>query len=103
MDAREDAAAGLGPRKLVNQGYIAPTADHAIRVQGGYSMKRHPALEDLSRDHHFVLRFCQRIRRAVAANAKEAQVGELVDEFLAFYRSDMMAHFQEEDGYVVPI
>jgi hypothetical protein len=66
-------------------------------------MKRHPALQDLSRDHHFVLRFCQRIRRAVAARAQEAQVGELVDEFLAFYRSDMLAHFQEEDGFVVPI
>jgi hypothetical protein len=66
-------------------------------------MKRHPALQDLSRDHHLVLIFCQRIRRAVAARAQEEQLFDLVKDFLAFHESDLLAHFQEEDGFIVPL
>ena len=60
-------------------------------------MKRHPALQDLSRDHHVVLRYCQRIRRAAPAEA-----AALAAEFLAFYATDMAPHFEEEDRFVVP-
>lgn len=65
-------------------------------------MKRHPALQDLSRDHFHVLFRCQRIRRALAREADWTEVGGLVDDLLAFFDSDMSPHFREEDELVVP-
>ncbi len=64
-------------------------------------MKRHPALQDLSRDHFHVLFRCQRLRRALA-NA-DADLRPLIDEFLLFFDSDMSPHFEEEDRLVVPL
>lgn len=66
-------------------------------------MKRHPALQDLSRDHHLVLFHCQRLRRALDGAAPWPQLQGLLEKFLAFYESDMKPHFQEEDELVVPL
>lgn len=64
-------------------------------------MKRHQALQDLSRDHFHVLFRCQRLRRALAK--PEADLRPLIDEFLVFFDSDMSPHFEEEDRLVVPL
>jgi iron-sulfur cluster repair protein YtfE (RIC family) len=64
-------------------------------------MKRHPALQDLSRDHFHVLFRCQRLRRALADPS--AEVLPLLQEFLVFFDSDMSPHFAEEDELVVPL
>lgn len=66
-------------------------------------MKRHPALQDLSRDHHLVLIQCQRIRRAHPQGAPPVEILGLAGNLLRFYESDMAAHFQEEDDFVVPV
>lgn len=63
-------------------------------------MKRHPALQDLSRDHFHVLFRCQRFRRALEDGA---EVRPLIQEFLAFFDSDMSPHFDEEDELVIPL
>ena len=64
-------------------------------------MKRHPALQDLSRDHHVVLIQCQRIRKALGRKAPLPELRRLRDEFLEFYRADLAPHFQEEDEVVL--
>lgn len=66
-------------------------------------MKRHPALQDLSRDHFQVLVRTQRLRRALAGPAPWPEVRETVDELLRFYESDMRPHFEEEDRFVAPL
>ena len=69
---------------------------------GRPAMKRHPALQDLSRDHFFVLLKCQLVRRALARGAPANELQALADDFLHFFDSDMVAHFREEDDFVVP-
>lgn len=64
-------------------------------------MKRHLALQDLSRDHFHVLFRCQRLRRALPSSPWN-ELRALVDEFLAFFESDMSPHFREEDDLVLP-
>lgn len=63
-------------------------------------MKRHSALQDLSRDHFHVLFRCQQFRRALKDGV---DVRPLIKEFLAFFRSDMSPHFDEEDELVIPL
>lgn len=64
-------------------------------------MKRHPALEDLSRDHFHVLFRCQRFRKLL--QDPSAKLVPLVKEFVAFFDSDMSPHFTEEDELVLPL
>lgn len=65
-------------------------------------MKRHPALQDLSRDHFHVLFRLQRFRRHLARRAPWVELSPLVEEFLAFFGSDLSPHFREEDEIVAP-
>jgi hemerythrin-like domain-containing protein len=60
-------------------------------------VKRHQALQELSRDHHQALVVAQRLRRAGEAEATAAR-----DEFLAFWREDGAAHFQAEESVLLP-
>jgi hypothetical protein len=55
-------------------------------------VKRHPALQDLSRDHHVALIHCQRIRKARGEDATE-----LRQSFLGYARSVLLIHFEEEE------
>ena len=64
-------------------------------------MKRHPALQDLSRDHFHVLFRCQRFRKVM--QDPSAKLVPLVQEFVAFFDSDMSPHFTEEDDLVLPL
>ncbi len=60
-------------------------------------MKRHPALEQLSRDHHHALVVAQRLKRADEATAQEAR-----DVFLAYWSDDGRHHFREEEDVLLP-
>ena len=60
-------------------------------------MKRHPALQPLSRDHHVALGVALRLRRATAGDATAAR-----DAFLAFWREDGARHFRVEEDVLLP-
>jgi hemerythrin-like domain-containing protein len=60
-------------------------------------MKRHPALQTLSRDHHQALVIAQRLRRAGDDGAGEAQAA-----FLDFWRSEGELHFRVEEEVLLP-
>lgn len=60
-------------------------------------MKRHPALQQLSRDHYHALAVAQRLRRAgddAASDAKGA--------FESYWERDGRTHFREEEEIVLP-
>ena len=58
-------------------------------------MKRHRALQPLSRDHHVALVAAQRLRRATDGEAAREQ-------FLAFWREHGARHFQVEEEVLLP-
>lgn len=60
-------------------------------------MKRHPALEQLSRDHHHALVVAQQLKRADPTNAEQARM-----QFLDYWRVDGQAHFREEEEILLP-
>src|SRR5438105_4821353 len=60
-------------------------------------LKRHPALEQLSRDHHHALVVAQRLKRADNLTAGEAR-----DDFVAYWGSDGREHFREEEEILLP-
>jgi iron-sulfur cluster repair protein YtfE (RIC family) len=60
-------------------------------------MKRHPAIEQLSRDHHVALVLARRLTRAVEADAEE-----VLNAFLGYWRSDGREHFREEEEILLP-
>lgn len=60
-------------------------------------MKRHAALQPLSRDHHVALVAAQRLRRAGADDAGGAR-----DAFLAFWREHGAHHFRVEEDVLLP-
>jgi hemerythrin-like domain-containing protein len=60
-------------------------------------MKRHPALQTLSRDHHQALVLAQLLRRANDSAAGEAQAA-----FLQFWRSEGELHFRVEEEVLLP-
>ena len=60
-------------------------------------MKRHVALQPLSRDHHVSLVAAQRLRRAGADDAGAAR-----DAFLAFWHEHGAHHFRVEEDVLLP-
>ena len=62
-------------------------------------MRRHPTLQDLSRDHHDVLVHARRLRgldaRVDAAHARE--------RFLRYADAVLLHHFSEEDAVLAPL
>lgn len=60
-------------------------------------MKRTPALQPLSHDHHQALFVAQKLRRASAGTAREAR-----DGFLAFWRLHGRSHFRREEEILLP-
>jgi len=61
-------------------------------------MKRHPVLQDLSRDHYFALEQGQRLRRAQVDG-----LDAISDGFLKFWHGKMVHHFREEEEVLLPI
>jgi hypothetical protein len=60
-------------------------------------MKRHPVLQDLSRDHHEALVIARRLQRVEGGDAIAAR-----DPFLEFFRSSGEPHFRVEKDTVLP-
>ena len=60
-------------------------------------MKRHRALQPLSRDHHVALVAAQRLRRAAAGDADAARA-----TFLAFWHEHGAKHFRVEEDVLLP-
>jgi hemerythrin-like domain-containing protein len=60
-------------------------------------MKRHRALQPLSRDHHVALSVALRLRRAAEDDVSAAR-----EAFLAFWRDHGAAHFRVEEDVLLP-
>ena len=60
-------------------------------------MRRHPALAELSRDHHQALAVALRLRRATPETASRARA-----VFLTFWWEGGAAHFDVEEAVVLP-
>lgn len=60
-------------------------------------MKRHPALQQLSRDHHQALVVAQRLKRAAPADADQARA-----QFQDYWQADGRTHFREEEEILLP-
>jgi hemerythrin-like domain-containing protein len=60
-------------------------------------VKRHRALQPLSRDHHVALVAAQRLRRAEAGDADAARA-----TFLEFWNDHCARHFRVEEDVVLP-
>lgn len=60
-------------------------------------MKRHPALEQLSRDHHHALVVAQALKRADKASGPTAR-----ELFLAYWETDGREHFRREEETLLP-
>lgn len=58
-------------------------------------MKRHPALQNISREHHLSLSLVLQINRAVNA-ADTTQIFSLVSAVHLHYKHELEAHFEEE-------
>lgn len=60
-------------------------------------VKRHPALQELSRDHHHALVIAQLLKRADQSTAAEAR-----KRFLRYWNTDGREHFREEEEVLLP-
>lgn len=60
-------------------------------------MKRHPSLQQLSRDHHHALVVAQALKRAKPETAAAAREG-----FLDYWTADGREHFREEEEILLP-
>ncbi|MEB2785854.1 hemerythrin domain-containing protein [Algoriphagus persicinus] len=63
-------------------------------------IKRHLALQPLSRDHHHGLLFCWKIRSGVK---RGIEVSRMQAHAVWFWNTHLVAHFAEEEGVVFPI
>lgn len=67
-------------------------------------MKRHPAFQDLSRDHFTALNRSLQVIRAVEGHASARPYEEARSAFAALWRTDGLAsHFLEEEHDLVPV
>lgn len=60
-------------------------------------LKRHPALVALSKDHHFGLLLCWKIRTGIK---KEVSTDRIVKYVEYFYNDHLKNHFEEEEKYI---
>ena len=60
-------------------------------------MKRHRALQPLSRDHHIALTVALKLRRATETDADEVR-----EAFLAFWTENGAGHFRVEEDVLLP-
>lgn len=63
-------------------------------------IKRHQALQPLSRDHHYGLLFCWKIRSGVK---RGIEVSRMKAHASWFWKTHLISHFEEEEALVFPI
>ena len=67
---------------------------------------RHPSLIPLSQDHHHGLALALRCRKQALGQLKPmgaAGLRERAQEFLTFYRNNLVAHFRAEEEVLFPL
>lgn len=65
-------------------------------------MKRHEALQDYSRDHHFFLLKAREIRWSLERSEHGRPVRHVVRSFLQFWEHDGLIHLREEEEILLP-
>lgn len=66
-------------------------------------MKRHPALQDLSRDHYQALVLCQRAEKALAGEEDAPTIEEAAGLVVDRWEDELREHFREEEDVLLPI
>lgn len=64
------------------------------------SVKRHPSVQPLSKEHHHCLLLCWKIRTGIEKNIATIRIKKYVDWF---YHQYIKAHFEAEEKYVFPV
>lgn len=67
---------------------------------GHTPIKRHSALQEVSRDHHHGLLLCWKIRTGLSKNIQTERIKTYVDWF---YETYLVPHFIMEETYIFPI
>ena len=65
-------------------------------------MKRHPALQDLSRDHQLLLLQCRQIRWLQEGDHRARAAEATRRDFLAYWEADGRVHIEEEETVLLP-
>lgn len=63
-------------------------------------LKRHPALIPLSKDHHFGLLLCWKIRQGIT---KEIPLSRIINYVCWFYENHLKPHFDLEEKFIFPL
>lgn len=63
-------------------------------------MKRHEALVQLSRDHHFGLLLCWKIKEGLKRDVEPQRIAKYIK---FFFESHLKDHFAEEEQYIFPV
>ncbi len=66
-------------------------------------LKRHPALQDLSRDHHHALIHAHLLRKSAQGEQNAGPPDQVARDFLRFWEQDAGPHFREEEEVLLPI
>ncbi|HYN88736.1 MAG TPA: hypothetical protein VER55_09405, partial [Ardenticatenaceae bacterium] len=66
-------------------------------------MKRHPALQELSREHHLLLLEARQIRWLRAGDRRAPPLDVVLASFLDTWHSVAVRHIQEEDEVLLPL
>jgi hypothetical protein len=66
-------------------------------------LKRHPALQDLSREHQLCLIQAREIRWHVEGNRWASPLPAVVAEFQDFWHKTALRHFEEEEQVLLPL
>lgn len=65
-------------------------------------MKRHPALQDLSRDHQLLLLHARHVRWAAEGDPRALPTDAVIAGLIAFWDSDAEPHLREEETVFLP-
>ncbi|MBL7923269.1 MAG: hemerythrin domain-containing protein [Bacteroidia bacterium] len=63
-------------------------------------LKRHPALQPLSREHHDALMLCWKIRKGLAKQVEPLRIGAYA---AGFFREQLEPHFSFEEEFLFPL
>ncbi len=63
-------------------------------------LKRHPALQDLSRDHHHALLFCWELKQGLTKKVNPERIMTFARHF---YKKHLEDHFAEEESLLFPL
>ena len=63
-------------------------------------LKRHQALQPLSKEHHFALLLCWKIRRGLEDNVDPDRIGRYLTRI---WEHQLKPHFHTEEQYVFPV